>query len=334
MTKTLLSCRDLVVEYPTADGTLRAVDRVSLDIEHGQTLALVGESGCGKSTLARAIMGLARVTSGSIKLEGEELVGLSQRELRKYRPAIQMVFQNPYGSLNPRLPVGRIIEEPMMVQNVGTEAMRRKRVLDLLDRVGLTAAAAAQYPHQFSGGQRQRIAIARALALSPKLIVCDEPVSALDVSVQAQVLNLLVELQRDLGVSYLFISHDLAVVRHIAHATTVMYLGQIAARSSSREFWKVPAHPYVQALRDATPSMEAIRSGVSSHPVLEGEIPSALNPPAGCRFSSRCSYAIDVCRETEPPLRQVTEQSWVACHRVSVAADGTVMSPAIQQTAN
>jgi oligopeptide/dipeptide ABC transporter ATP-binding protein len=331
---TLLSCRDLTVEYPTADGTLRAVDRVSLDIERGQTLALVGESGCGKSTLARAIMGLVRVRSGSIKLEGEELAGLTEREFRKYRPAIQMVFQNPYGSLNPRLTVGRIIEEPMMVQSIGTQATRHKRVLHLLDRVGLTSEAAAQYPHQFSGGQRQRIAIARALALEPKLIVCDEPVSALDVSVQAQVLNLLVELQRELGVSYLFISHDLAVVRHIAHTTAVMYLGRIAATSNSREFWKAPAHPYVRALKDATPSMEAIRAGVPSRPILEGEIPSALNPPAGCRFSTRCRYAIDVCRENEPPLRQVTEQSWVACHRVSVSADGAVLPPEAQLAAN
>lgn len=324
---TILSCRDLVVEYPTADGPLRAVDRVSLDVERGQTLALVGESGCGKSTLARAIMGLASVKSGSIKLEGEELTGLSQRELRKYRPAIQMVFQNPYGSLNPRLSVGRIIEEPMMVQSIGTQAERRKRVLDLLDRVGLTSEAAGQYPHQFSGGQRQRIAIARALALNPKLIVCDEPVSALDVSVQAQVLNLLVELQRDLGVSYLFISHDLAVVRHIAHATAVMYLGRIAARSNSRDFWKSPAHPYVRALKDATPSMAAIRDGTPGQPVLEGEIPSALNPPAGCRFSTRCRYVVDVCRQTEPHLRQVTDQSWVACHRVSVGANGAAVLP-------
>jgi oligopeptide/dipeptide ABC transporter ATP-binding protein len=330
----LLSCRDLVVEYPTSDGTLRAVDRVSLDVERGHTLALVGESGCGKSTLARAIMGLAPVKSGSIKLEGEELVGLSQRELRRYRPVVQMVFQNPYGSLNPRLSVGRIIEEPMMVQNIGTQATRRKRVLDLLDRVGLTSEVATQYPHQFSGGQRQRIAIARALALNPKLIVCDEPVSALDVSVQAQVLNLLVELQRDLGVSYLFISHDLAVVRHIAHATTVMYLGRIAARSTSREFWKAPAHPYVRALKDATPSMAAIRAGTPPQPILEGEIPSAMNPPSGCRFSTRCRYAIDVCRETEPQLRQVAEQSWVACHRVSVSDDGAVIAPEAQLAAS
>jgi len=323
----LLSCRDLVVEYPTADGVLRAVDRVSLDIERGKTFALVGESGCGKSTLARAIVGLARVASGSIQLEGEELTGLSQRELRKYRPAIQMIFQNPYGSLNPRLSVGRIVEEPMMVQRIGTPATRRQRVLDLLDRVGLTAAAAAQYPHQFSGGQRQRVAIARALALSPKLIICDEPVSALDVSVQAQVLNLLVELQRELGISYLFISHDLAVVRRIAHSTAVMYLGRIAARSSSRDFWKAPAHPYVRALKDATPSMEAIRNGAPRHQILEGEIPSALNPPPGCRFSSRCRYATDLCRDVEPPLREVAEQSWVACHLVSVTTEGGVVLP-------
>ncbi len=323
----LLSCRDLVVEYATADGPLRAVDRVSLDIEHGQTLALVGESGCGKSTLARAIMGLTRVTSGSIKLEGRELVGLSAREFKPHRPSIQMVFQNPYGSLNPRLSVGRIVEEPMLIQKIGTSETRRKRVLDLLDRVGLASAAATQYPHQFSGGQRQRVAIARALALNPKLIVCDEPVSALDVSVQAQVLNLLVELQKDLGISYLFISHDLAVVRHIAHATAVMYLGRMAARSTSREFWKRPAHPYVQALKEATPSMEAIRAGISGHPILEGEIPSALNPPPGCRFSPRCRYGIDICRRTDPPLRQLNDRSWVACHRVTVAADGTVEPP-------
>jgi len=240
---------------------------------------------------------------------------------------VQMVFQNPYGSLNPRLTVGRIIEEPMFVQDVGTRESRRERVRELLSMVGLAAGADRQYPHEFSGGQRQRIAIARALALNPKLIVCDEPVSALDVSVQAQVLNLLVRLQRDLGIAYLFISHDLSVVRHLAHHTVVMYLGRIVAQSKSRSFWNAPLHPYVAALKQATPTMDVLDAGYMPPPVLEGEIPSAINPPPGCRFSSRCPHVQQQCRESYPVLRQVSPTEAVACHRVEVGADGIARTP-------
>jgi oligopeptide/dipeptide ABC transporter ATP-binding protein len=327
MSGALLSCRKLSVEYHTGGRILRAVDGVDLDVGPGQTVAIVGESGCGKSTLARAIMGLTPTSRGSIRLRGREITGLSQRELRPLRPTVQMVFQNPYGSLNPRLTVGRIIEEPMFVQRIGTPQSRRERVQELLSMVGLAAGAERQYPHEFSGGQRQRIAIARALALNPMLIVCDEPVSALDVSVQAQVLNLLVRLQRDLGISYLFISHDLSVVRHIAHRTMVMYLGRIVAQSSSRTFWNAPLHPYVAALKQATPTMDVFREGYEPPPVLEGEIPSALDPPPGCRFSSRCPHALPLCRESYPALREVSPTESVACHRVEIGPGGVARTP-------
>ena len=249
----LLSCRDVAVEFPVAGKVLRAVDGVDLDIEPATTVAVVGESGCGKSTLARAIMGLGPVSRGSITLEGKELVGLTPRQLRPLRPAVQMVFQNPFGSLNPRLTVGRIVEEPLFVQGIGDRASRRARVRELLDMVGLDAGSERQFPHQFSGGQRQRIAIARALALSPKLIVCDEPVSALDVSVQAQVLNLLVRLQRDLGIAYLFISHDLSVVRYIADRVLVMNAGRIVEAGDPQAIWANPQHPYTRSLLAAAP---------------------------------------------------------------------------------
>jgi len=232
----LLSCKDVVVEYRTSRGILRAVDSVSLDIHEGETVALVGESGSGKSSLGKALVGLEKPRSGSIRLAGTEIAGLGNRRMRPFRKSIQMVFQDPFGSLNPRLPVGRIIQEPLSVHSIGTEADRRRRVAELLDRVGLRPEAAERYPHEFSGGQRQRICIARALALSPRLIVGDEPVSALDVSIQAQVINLLVDLQREFGLSYLFISHDLSVVRHMAHRIAVMYLGTIVSTGSRGQF--------------------------------------------------------------------------------------------------
>jgi oligopeptide/dipeptide ABC transporter ATP-binding protein len=327
MRGSLLSCRDVAVEFDVSGRTLRAVDGVDLDVEPATTVGIVGESGCGKSTLARAIMGLGPVSRGSITLEGRELVGLTPRQLRPLRPALQMVFQNPFGSLNPRLSVGRIVEEPLFVQGIGDRATRRARVRELLDMVGLDAGSEQQFPHQFSGGQRQRIAIARALALEPRLIVCDEPVSALDVSVQAQVLNLLVRLQRDLGIAYLFISHDLSVVRHLAHRTVVMYLGRIVAESSDRSFWSVPLHPYVTALRDATPTMGVLDDDAKASTLLEGEVPSALSPPPGCRFSTRCPYVTDHCRTVYPELRAVSDVESVACHRVEIAADGRIRTP-------
>jgi oligopeptide/dipeptide ABC transporter ATP-binding protein len=322
----LLSCRDVVVEYKTPRGLLRAVDTVSLDIGEGETVALVGESGSGKSTFGKALVGLERVRSGSIKLQGTELSRLSRREMRPYRPLVQMVFQDPFGALNPRLSVGRIIEEPLSVHRVGRPEERRRQVAELLERVGLSASVAERYPHEFSGGQRQRIVIARALALNPKLIVCDEPVSALDVSVQAQVLNLLVDLQREFGLSYLFISHDLSVVRHIAHRIAVMYLGKFVATGDRATFWNTPTHPYTRRLLEAVPAID--RFGPSSASVArDDEIPSALNPPSGCHFRTRCEYAIDACVQTEPLLKPVGRAGFSACHRVEGRGASAIVAP-------
>lgn len=314
MSESLLSCRNVVVEYRSGGKSFRAVDGVDLDIARGETLALVGESGCGKSSLARAIMGLVPVASGSITLEGREISGMRAKEMRPLRPQLQMVFQNPYGSLNPRQTVGWIIEEPMMVHRMGAPEVRKARVRELLDLVGLSAGSEKQYPHEFSGGQRQRIAIARALSLNPKLIVCDEPVSALDVSVQAQIINLLVRLQRELGVSYLFISHDLAVVRYLAEKTAVMYLGKVISRSTSRKFWDAPGHPYVAALKNATPSMANALAGVTPPVLLSGEIPSAFSPPPGCHLSNRCIHAMEICKTSYPPMKQHSATEISACH--------------------
>jgi oligopeptide/dipeptide ABC transporter ATP-binding protein len=327
MTNPLLSCRNLVVQYRTRAGVVTAVDGVSLDIEPGQTVALVGESGCGKTTLGRTIVGLQQPQSGSITLEGTEISRLSRRARRPYRRSLQMVFQNSYGSLNPRRTIGTLVEEPLMVQGIGTKTERRRRAAELLERVGLDSGAMARYPHEFSGGQRQRVSIARALALNPRLIICDEPVSALDVSVQAQVLNLLVDLQRELSLSYLFISHDLSVVRHIAHTTMVMYLGKIVAVADRRNFWTAPIHPYVRALLDATPVLDKSASDRGERQLLESEIPSTVNPPSGCRFSTRCAFASEECRRELPTLREVRPNNWVACHHVVTARDGRILAP-------
>ncbi|SLN24192.1 Oligopeptide transport ATP-binding protein OppF [Oceanibacterium hippocampi] len=320
----LLSCKDVVVEYKTRRGALRAVDTVSLDIREGETVALVGESGSGKSTLGKAIVGLEPIRSGSIKLNGTELGGLSRRAMRPYRQALQMVFQDPFGSLNPRLSIGRIIEEPMLVHRIGTAEERRRRVAELLERVGLSAEMMTRYPHEFSGGQRQRIVIARALTLNPKLIICDEPVSALDVSVQAQVLNLLADLQRDLGLSYLFVSHDLSVVRHIAHRVVVMYLGKFVSTGERANFWDSPIHPYTRRLLESTPSVDAVGAPLVIGAGDNDEIPSAMNPPSGCRFRTRCDFAADICAQSEPALRPVGAYGMSACHRVETLASGAV----------
>jgi oligopeptide/dipeptide ABC transporter ATP-binding protein len=297
---------------------------VDLDIRAGETVALVGESGSGKSSVGRALVGIERVASGSIKVDGEEIVGPSRQAIRRHRASLQMVFQDSYGSLNPRSTIGRIVGEPLSVHAVGSAATRQQRVYELLERVGLDTAMTGRYPHELSGGQRQRIAIARALALNPRLIVCDEPVSALDVSVQAQVLNLLVDIQREYGIAYLFISHDLSVVRHIAHHVVVMYLGKFVSKGARSSFWTEPTHPYTRRLLQATPTMSA--DAIVAQP-LSDEIPSARNPPSGCRFRSRCEFAISACADAVPPLRMIRGEDSSACLRVGLDDSGVVRYP-------
>jgi oligopeptide/dipeptide ABC transporter ATP-binding protein len=294
-----------------SQGVVRAVDGISFRIEPGQTLGVVGESGCGKTTTAKLVLGLEAPSGGHIRFEGRDLTALDTAGRRHYRKSVQAVFQDPYASLNPRMRISQIIAEPLVTnENVAADAVRR-RVLELLDLVGLPARAADFFPHEFSGGQRQRIAIARALSLSPKLIVLDEPVSALDVSIRAQILNLLRDLQAQLGVSYLFIAHDLAAVAHMSHTIVVMYLGKIVESGEARQLALSPRHPYTEALFSAA---------LPSHPderreeiILSGEVPSPLNPPAGCRFHPRCWQAMAQCGEREPPLAGV-ENRLVACH--------------------
>jgi oligopeptide/dipeptide ABC transporter ATP-binding protein len=295
---------------------LRAVDGVDLDIARSQTLALVGESGCGKSTLGRAILRLQEPTAGSVTLDGRSVTGISRRALRARRREMQIVFQDPFASLNPRRSVGQILEEPLRVHRVGDRKARQARVAELLDIVGLRAGMAARYPHEFSGGQRQRVGIARALALSPSFIVADEAVSALDVSVQAQILNLLADIRRDFGISFLFISHDLAVVRHIADAVAVMYLGRIVEQTDAATLFEGARHPYTRALLSAVPvpDPQTKRNRI----VLPGDVPSATHPPAGCPFHPRCPEAFDRCRVETPPLVNAAApgqpEHFVACH--------------------
>ncbi|WP_340107578.1 dipeptide ABC transporter ATP-binding protein [Pikeienuella sp. HZG-20] len=293
---------------------LRAVDGVSFDIAHGETLGLVGESGCGKSTTGRLIVGLMPPTSGSVRFNDGDVDTVDGRAPRAHRRRSQFIFQDPYGSLNPRMTVERIISEPIDIAGGVDRVARRKRVAELLDIVGLADHHATRYPHEFSGGQRQRIGIARALALNPKFIVCDEPVSALDVSVQAQVLNLMLRLQREFNLTYLFIAHDLAVVRQISNRIAVMYLGKIVEIAERAALFDDPLHPYTQALLASVP---VSRPGTSRRRVpLQGDVPSPVNPPKGCRFHTRCPLAFDRCRVDEPPLAQISGSHSVACHLV------------------
>lgn len=292
--------------------SLRAVDDIDLDIEAGQTLGLVGESGCGKSTLGRVIAQLMPATDGEVLFEGRSILNLDRRELLTLRRDIQSVFQDPFASLNPRMTAEAIIEEPLVIHKTGTRAERKKRVEELFATVGLRPEFADRYPHEFSGGQRQRIGIARALALEPKLLILDEPVSALDVSIQAQIINLLEELQARLGLTYLFISHDLSVIRHVADRVAVMYLGQIVELADNVGFYAKPRHPYSMALLSALPLPDphAKRDRI----VLKGDLPSPANLPQGCRFQSRCAYVTDACRAPkEPPLREVAPRHSVRC---------------------
>jgi len=308
----VLSVTDLVKHFPVTRGIVfkktigqvRAVDGVSFDLRRGETLGLVGESGCGKSTLSRTIMGLERATGGSVNLLGDELVGMSERKLRRVRRNVQIIFQDPYASLDPRMTVGGIVGEPFQIHpEVAPRGDRSRHVQELLEVVGLNPEHINRYPHQFSGGQRQRIGIARALALRPQIIVCDEPVSALDVSVQAQVINLLERLQDEFDLSYIFVAHDLSVVRHISDRVAVMYLGKIVEIGDETQIYDRPTHPYTQALLSAVPVPDPLLRGHREQIVLEGDVPSPVDPPSGCRFRTRCWKAQAICAEEEPALQ-------------------------------
>jgi oligopeptide/dipeptide ABC transporter ATP-binding protein len=311
MTTPLLEVRDLRKHFPVRAGLVRAVDGVTFDLAAGETLGIVGESGCGKTTLGRLVLRLIEPTGGSVRFAGEDLLALDAQALRRRRRDMQLIFQDPFGALNPRQPVGAIVEEGLAVHGLARGAERRARVLDLLARVGLRAQAVDRYPHEFSGGQRQRIGIARALAVAPRLIVADEPVSALDVSIQAQIINLLQDLQDELGIAYLFIAHDMRVVEHISHRVAIMYLGRIVELAESRELYAHPRHPYTRALLSAVPEIDA--AARRQRVVLRGEVPSPIAPPAGCRFHPRCAFAEPRCRSEEPLLRGRTDHQ-VACH--------------------
>ena len=296
--------------------SVKAVDGVSFDIYEGETLGLVGESGCGKSTTGRTILQLYRATEGSVKFEGEELTTLKGESLRKMRRRMQMIFQDPYASLNPRMSVGRIVAEPLVVHNIGTKKEREERVAELLELVGLNPYFVRRYPHEFSGGQRQRIGLARALALNPSFIVADEPISALDVSIQAQVVNLLQRLQEDLGLTYLFIAHDLSMVKHISDRIGVMYLGKLVEICESKELYRRPLHPYTQSLLSSIPIPDPLETRKNRRIILEGYVQSPINPPEGCRFASRCRFAKEICTCITPDLVEVEKNHFVACHLV------------------
>lgn len=312
----LLRVNELVKYFPIegSDNVVKAVDGVSFELKRGETLGLVGESGCGKSTVGRSILRLIEPTSGSIEYNGKDIVGLSFARMQEMRREMQMIFQDPYASLNPRLSVRSIIAEPLRIHNVGSRADQNNKVEDLLAKVGLDPRYADRYPHEFSGGQRQRIGIARALALEPKLIICDEPVSALDVSVQAQVVNLLQDLQDEFGLTYLFISHGLAVVEHISDRIAVMYLGKIVEVSEARELYERPLHPYTQALLSAIPVPDPSRK--RKRIILEGDVPTPVSPPSGCRFRTRCPYAVDQCSTVVPELKEHSPGHFAACIRI------------------
>jgi oligopeptide transport system ATP-binding protein len=343
----LLRADHLKKYFPIKSGILiqrevarvHAVDDVSLDLRAGETLGLVGESGCGKSTLARCIARLYDITSGSVVFEGADISRYTRRQLRPVRRDLQMIFQDPYASLNPRKRIGAIIADPLRIHRAGNRDQIRRRVLELLEVVGLSAEHINRYPHEFSGGQRQRIGVARALALRPKLVIADEPVSALDVSIRAQVINLLDDLQDGLGLTYIFIAHDLGVVRHVSDRIAVMYLGKIVEISPAEELYKQPAHPYTEALLSAVPVPDPDISASRQRIVLEGDVPSPISPPSGCRFHPRCRYATSICTTDEPQLTQHGSLGHLAaCHHPlnsdSGPADITVADAAVFGTAS
>jgi oligopeptide transport system ATP-binding protein len=323
--RVLVEVKNLKKYFPIKSGLIlqrevaavKAVDDVSFQIYEGETLGLVGESGCGKSTTGRTILQLYRATSGSVMFGGVELTRLKGEPLRKMRRKMQMIFQDPYASLNPRMSVGRIVAEPLVVHNIGSRREREERVAELLNLVGLNPYFVTRYPHEFSGGQRQRIGLARALALNPSFIVADEPISALDVSIQAQVVNLLEKLQEDLGLTYLFIAHDLSMVRHLCDRVAVMYLGKIVEIAKSEELYSNPLHPYTQALLSAVPVPDPVIEEKRQRIILKGDVPSPVNPPKACHFNTRCPVAIDICFHEDPPLLEVQPEHWVACYRVT-----------------
>jgi oligopeptide transport system ATP-binding protein len=320
--RALVEVRDLVKHFPIKVGIVfehevgrvRAVDGVSFDVAEGETLGLVGESGCGKSTLCRAVLQLLEPTSGSVRFEGREIVGLRGRSLQPLRRQMQMIFQDPYASLNPRKQVGDIVGDPLRLHGLASGQELKRQVHELLDRVGLSPEHHNRFPHEFSGGQRQRIGIARALALRPKLIVADEPVSALDVSIQAQIINLLDELQDEFKLTYIFVAHDLGVIRHVSDRIAVMYLGKIVEIGPAEEVYTNPIHPYTLSLLSALPIPDPKANAAREPLVLEGDVPSPANPPAACRFHTRCPYATEICSEVEPQLVDHGRGHWAACH--------------------
>ncbi len=313
----ILSVRDLKMHFPVKEGIFmrtgkfnKAVDGINFDIMPGETLGLVGESGCGKSTLGRCIARLYQPTAGEISFEGTDIATLGRKDMMPFRRDIQMIFQDPMESLNSRHTVGQILEEPFQVHNIGDKAYRKKRVVELLDLVGLPARSVTRYPFEFSGGQRQRIGIARSIALNPKLIICDEPVSALDVSIQSQILNLLIDLQKEFKLSYLFIAHDLAVVKHISDRIAIMYLGKIVESGEGESIYRTARHPYTQSLISAIPVPDPHH--VAHRQILVGDVPSPINPPSGCTFHTRCPKVMDVCKEKVPVLNG--DEQPVSCH--------------------
>ncbi len=322
--ETILSVRGLKKHFPITSGiviqrevgAVRAVDGVDFDVYRGETLGVVGESGCGKSTTGRTILQLYRPTAGSVVFEGQELTTMKGEELRKMRKRMQIIFQDPFASLNPRMTVGNIVSEPLQVHNIMKGRERMQFVESLLERVGLNPFYINRYPHEFSGGQRQRIGIARALALNPSFIVADEPISALDVSIQAQVVNLLEDLQEELGLTYLFIAHDLSMVRHICDRVAVMYLGKIVEIGSTDDVYDNPIHPYTQSLLSAVPVPDPQVEETRQRVILTGDVPSPANPPTGCNFNTRCPVVFDLCfHEPDPPLIEITPGHFAACHR-------------------
>lgn len=325
MPERLVEVKDLKMYFPITKGVVfqrkvadvKAVDGVSFGIKRGETLGLVGESGCGKSTTGRAILQLYKPTAGSVRFDGEELTELKGEKMRLQRRRMQMIFQDPYASLNPRMTVGSIVGEPLEVHNIAKGREKRERVQELLRVVGLNPYFVNRYPHEFSGGQRQRIGVARSLALNPDFIVCDEPISALDVSIQAQIVNMLKELQGEFGLTYLFIAHDLSMVRYISDRIAVMYLGKIVELTDYDSLYEEPMHPYTQALLSAVPIPDPTIEDSRQRIVLEGDVPSPINPPTGCNFNTRCPRVMDICREVDPEWKNYgtdSKEHWAACH--------------------